>query len=274
MPINVFGNSSSSNDNNNKIDTSRFVQKSYLKSNYIETDIDYDINLKNQYRIINLQNLFNNKDAINKIYIDTKIADVIKRNIQNDDYISFLDNDNVEYKLVRYKPKITLTNISLFNLETGSNINSLWGYYTQSGILTQVISGRDTITPISWRTGPGSLHEELSYLSFNSYFLTSITYAEISRFDIHNIIKIQIIINRYSLDNIMGEFSVFYKNINDEWIELYKIEENSNINTINEWETITLSISENNYGLKIRHDKKNSSNQMCSISKITLTHTI
>ena len=95
MPINVFGNSSSSNDNN-KIDTSRFVQKSYLKSNYIETDIDHDINLKNQYRIINLQNPINNKDAINKIYIDTKIADVIKRNIQNDDYISFLDNDNIE----------------------------------------------------------------------------------------------------------------------------------------------------------------------------------
>ena len=31
MPINVFGNSN--NDNNNKIDISRFVQKSYLRSN-------------------------------------------------------------------------------------------------------------------------------------------------------------------------------------------------------------------------------------------------
>ena len=131
MLINVFGNSSSSNDNN-KIDTSRFVQKSYLKSNYIETDIDHDINLKNQYRIINLQNPINNKDAINKIYIDTKIADVIKRNIQNNEYISFLDNDNVEYKLVKYRPKTELTTISFFNLGTGSNINSLWGYYTYS----------------------------------------------------------------------------------------------------------------------------------------------
>ena len=198
---------------------------------------------------------------------------MIRRNLQNDDYISFLDNDNFEYKLVRYKPKITLTNISLFNLGTGSNINSLWGYYTQSGILTQVKSGRDTITTISLRTGPGSLHEELSYLSFNSYFLTSNTYAEISRFDIHKIIKIQIIINRYSLDNIMGEFSVFYKNSNDEWIEIYKIEENTNINAIDEWEFLTVSISENNYGLKIRYDKKNSVNQMCSISRITLTYT-
>ena len=130
MPINVFGNSSSSNDNNNKIDLSQYARKSYIRSNYIETDIDHDIDLKNQYKIINLPNPINNKDAINKIYIDTKIADIIKRNIQNDDYISFLDNDNVEYKLVKYRPKIELTSVSLFNLGTGSNINSLWGYYT------------------------------------------------------------------------------------------------------------------------------------------------
>ena len=72
----------------------------------------------------------------------------------------------------------------------------------------------------------------------------------------------------------MGEFSVFYKNSNDEWIEIYKIEENTNINAIDEWESISLSISKNNYGIKFRHNKKNSVNQMCSISKITLTYTI
>ena len=69
----------------------------------------------------------------------------------------------------------------------------------------------------------------------------------------------------------MGEFSVFYKDSNDEWIELYKIEESTNISALDEWETITLIISENNYGIKIRHNKKNSPNQICSISKITLT---
>ena len=113
MPINVFGNSNS-NDNNNKIDTSKFVQKSYLRSNYIETDLDHDINLNNQYRIINLPDPINNKDGVNKIYIDNKIGDIIKRNIQNDDYISFLDNDNVEYKLIKYRPKISLTKTILF----------------------------------------------------------------------------------------------------------------------------------------------------------------
>ena len=66
MPINVFGNSSN-NNNDNKIDTSLFVQKSYLRSNYIESDIDHDINLKNKYRNINTLQPVNDKDIVNKI---------------------------------------------------------------------------------------------------------------------------------------------------------------------------------------------------------------
>ena len=53
MPINVFGNSNS-NDNGNKIDTPLFVQKPYLRTNFIESNIEEDIDLKNQYRIKNL----------------------------------------------------------------------------------------------------------------------------------------------------------------------------------------------------------------------------
>ena len=274
MPINVFGKTSSSNENNNKIDTSRVVQKSYLRSIYLEIDIDHDINLKNQYRIINTLQPINENDIVNKIYIDSKIGDIIKRNIQIDDYISFLDNDNVEYKLEKYRPKTALTNVSLFNVGNGSDCNSLCEYYTQSGIINNIISGRNTPTPLSWRTGPSVLYNNLPYLNFQSFFLVTDIYAEITRYDIHNIIKAELIINRYSQDKIMGEFSVFYQNSNNEWFELYKIEENSNINASDEWEIITLSISENNYGLKFRHNKKNSSNPICSITKITLTHTI
>ena len=55
MPISVFG---SSNDNisSNKIDTSSFVQKEYLRTNYIEADIEEDIDMKNKYYIKNLPN--------------------------------------------------------------------------------------------------------------------------------------------------------------------------------------------------------------------------
>ena len=47
MPINVFGNSNS-NSSDNKIDTSLFVKKPYLRHNYIEANIEEDIDLKNQ----------------------------------------------------------------------------------------------------------------------------------------------------------------------------------------------------------------------------------
>ena len=45
MPINVFGNPSNNNDD--KIDTSLFVQKPYLRTNYIEANIEEDFDLKN-----------------------------------------------------------------------------------------------------------------------------------------------------------------------------------------------------------------------------------
>ena len=48
MPINVFGNSNS-NDNGNRIDTSLFVQKPYLRSNYLESNLEEDIDLKDQF---------------------------------------------------------------------------------------------------------------------------------------------------------------------------------------------------------------------------------
>ena len=46
MPKNVFENSSSSNNNGNNIDTSLFLQKRYLRTNYIESDIEEDNDLK------------------------------------------------------------------------------------------------------------------------------------------------------------------------------------------------------------------------------------
>ena len=52
MPIKVFGNSS--NDNNNKVETSLFVQKHYLRTKYSEANIEQHIDLKNQNRFKNL----------------------------------------------------------------------------------------------------------------------------------------------------------------------------------------------------------------------------
>ena len=84
MPINVFRNSSNNSDN--KIDTSLFVQKPYPRTNYIESNIEEDIDLKNQYRIKNLPDPINTQEACSKNYIDNLFSDpsMIKNNAHID----------------------------------------------------------------------------------------------------------------------------------------------------------------------------------------------
>ena len=60
----MFGNSC--HDNINKNDTSIFVQKPYLRINYIESNIEEDIDLKNQYRIKNLPDPISIREAGSK----------------------------------------------------------------------------------------------------------------------------------------------------------------------------------------------------------------
>ena len=75
MPMSVFGNSSSSYDNNKKIDTSLFVQKPYLRTNSIESNIKEDVDLKNQYRINNLPDPISIGEPVSKNYVDNLFND-------------------------------------------------------------------------------------------------------------------------------------------------------------------------------------------------------
>ena len=73
MPISVSGNSFYSNDN--KIDTSLFVQKIFLRTSYIEANLEEDLDLKNQYRIKNLPNPISIREKASKNYVDNKFSD-------------------------------------------------------------------------------------------------------------------------------------------------------------------------------------------------------
>ena len=73
MPINVFGNSPNTSDN--KIDTSLFVQKPYLRTNYMERNIEEDIDLQNQYRIKNLPDPTSIRDACSINYAERLFND-------------------------------------------------------------------------------------------------------------------------------------------------------------------------------------------------------
>ena len=88
MPINVFGNSSINTEQ--KIDTSLFVQKPYLRANYIEANIEEDINLKNQYRFRNLLDPINMREAASKNYVDNSIDEVsLVRNNKDNDFNNY-----------------------------------------------------------------------------------------------------------------------------------------------------------------------------------------
>ena len=100
MPINVFGNS---NNSPNRVDTSLFVQKPYLKANYIESSIEEDIDLKNQNTIKNLPDPISIREAASKNYVDNLFNDLSL--IKNDAHIDL--NDRILllldlFKLINY----------------------------------------------------------------------------------------------------------------------------------------------------------------------------
>ena len=96
MPVNVFGNSSINSDN--KIDTSLFVQKPDLSTNYIEANIEEDVDLKNQYRIKKLPDPLDIREPTTQTYVD---------NILKND-IDFNDNklEIIKFVKVNYQPAV------------------------------------------------------------------------------------------------------------------------------------------------------------------------
>ena len=92
MPNNVFGGSS---DNSIEIDTSAFVKKTDLRTNYIESDMEKDINLKNQYKIKNLPNPVNLQEPATKYYVYNKAKNLVNE-IDNNSIVG--SNKNTNFK--------------------------------------------------------------------------------------------------------------------------------------------------------------------------------
>ena len=105
MPNNVFGNSFSSDDNN-EIDTSLFVQKPYLRTNYIESNFEENINKKNKFKIKNLPCPEENSDAVCKSYVDSLFND--SSLLKNTEHIHLNDRNvtNARFIQVNQLPQI------------------------------------------------------------------------------------------------------------------------------------------------------------------------
>ena len=98
MPINVFGNSNS-NNKGNKTDTSLSVQKPYLRTNYLESIIEGDMDLKNQYKIKSLPEPVSIKEAAAKNYIDKSFID--PSIIKNTGLVDFFDKNLKKISLLK-----------------------------------------------------------------------------------------------------------------------------------------------------------------------------
>ena len=106
MPINVFGKSSSWYDNGNIIDTSLFVQKYYLRTNYKEATIEEDKILKNHFRAKILPDATSKRKAASKNCVDDEFND--PSIIKNTTHVDFIDKnlDNVHYFKIKSFPTL------------------------------------------------------------------------------------------------------------------------------------------------------------------------
>ena len=68
MPINVFGSTSVKTEN--KIDTSLFVQKHYLRTKNSESNIEDNIHMEKYFRIQNLNDPISIREAASKTYVN------------------------------------------------------------------------------------------------------------------------------------------------------------------------------------------------------------
>ena len=136
MPRNVFGNSSINSEQ--KIDTSLFVRRPYLRFNYIESNIEEDIDLKDQYRIKILPNPISITEAASKLYVDSEIdqPSLVRNNQDND----FNNNNLTNIKSITLNTQaqndnevITKAYVDQFHQENERSRRDLgWDFYNES----------------------------------------------------------------------------------------------------------------------------------------------
>ena len=72
------------------VTTKRGVTKSYVRANYIESSMEEDIDMKNQFKLKNLPNPTNLQDPTTKYYVDSKTNNLVP--------IGELDNNSIVRK--------------------------------------------------------------------------------------------------------------------------------------------------------------------------------
>ena len=162
MPINVIGNSNS-NNSENRFDTNLFLQKPYLRSNYIEPNTEEDIDLKNQCRNNILPDPINTKEAASKNFVDNKLNDpsIIKSNNPHPDIDLYYKNSiNVGLIEINRMPESEdqlTSNFYVDNLVRNSVDESISMRFDPDEKLN--LNEQDSIPPNSTLTSPKTILE-------------------------------------------------------------------------------------------------------------------
>ena len=219
MPINVFGNSSSSYDNN-KIDTSLFVRKPYLRTNFIESNIKEDINLKNQFRIKNLPDPISIGEPVSKSYVDNKFND--PSIIKNTAYIDLNDRiiTNCRFLSVNQLPQIDshlTAKLYVDNaISDGVNESSLLRLYPDeklkqdSIILNSTLTSPKTILEIPTKNyvdkkfNDSSIIKNVDNVDFNDKDIDNVGWVKVNKWPI----DAQHLTPKIYVDNAISESSL------------------------------------------------------------------
>ena len=191
MPINVFGNSFSSYDNN-KIDTSLFVQKPYLRTNYIESNIEEDIDLKNQYRIKNVPDPINIRKAASKKNVDNLFND--SSIVKNSAHIDLNDKNITNARFIQVNQLPQIDSHLTAKLYVDNAISELLSYVNELHEINrnkQIVNDIEVISKVDVDQENGRTRRDVDELNdivknnqdndFNDKKLTNIDCVQVNR---------------------------------------------------------------------------------------------
>ena len=124
-------------------DTSVFIQNPYLRTNYKESNIEENIDLKNQYRVKSLPDPVSITEAASKNYTDNSIDEITlvgnnKDNGFSNFYFTNINSITLNTQAVNDNEVITKAYVDQFHLENERSRRNLGiGFYDESSDLVK-----------------------------------------------------------------------------------------------------------------------------------------